>query len=163
MVNFVAKVMANGQHVQGESKEVGFDGWIEVLSYDWGGTRAGSTQGVGKWQGKGSYRALVLRKRVDAASPLLFKAFDLNEECDVILQLRKSGTGPKLENYMKIHIKGALISDLRQGNREFGGEVPEEEVAFTYREIEMAYDVQANTTGITFGGITHRSLILGRE
>lgn len=154
MVNFVAKVVANGQHVQGESAEGGFESWIEVLAYDWGGERAQVHQGGGGRQGRVTYRELRLRKRVDSASPLLFKALDQNEVCEVTLQLRKTGTGGQLENYMQIELKRALIVGLKQGNVEFGGDSPEEEVCFSYQEVRMTYDVQ-NDLGITRGGIEH--------
>lgn len=157
MVNFVAKVIANGQHVQGESMESAFEGWIEVLAYDWGGERAQLTHGGAGRQGRVTYANLVLRKRADAASPLLFKALDNNEQCEVTLQLRKTGTGGQLENYMKILLKDALVVSIKQGNLQFGGEVAEEEVSFSYQEIEMQYDAQDKDTGITRGGIVHTS------
>ncbi|MCC6262087.1 MAG: type VI secretion system tube protein Hcp [Bryobacterales bacterium] len=157
MVNFVAKVIANGQHVQGECMEVSFDNWIEVLAYDWGGERGQvSHAGAGR-QGRVTYANLVLRKRADAASPLLFKALDNNELCEVTLQLRKTGTGGQLENYMKITLKSALVVQIKQGNLQFGGEISEEEVSFSYQEIEMEYDAQDPNTGITRGGIMHSS------
>ena len=62
MVNFVAKVIANGQHVQGESMESAFEGWIEVLAYDWGGGAQLTHGGAGR-QGRVTYANLVLRKR----------------------------------------------------------------------------------------------------
>ena len=97
MVNFVAKVIANGQHVQGESMEGAYESWIEVLAYDWGGERAQLDRGGGGRQGRVTYGNLILRKRVDSATPLLFKALDQNEVCDVTMQLRKTGTGGQLE------------------------------------------------------------------
>jgi len=157
MVNFIAKVIANGQHVQGECMEASFENWIEVLAYDWGGERAQvSHAGAGR-QGRVTYANLVLRKRADAASPLLFKALDNNELCEVTLQLRKTGTGGQLENYMKITLRSALVVQIKQGNLQFGGEVSEEEVSFSYQEIEMEYDAQDKDTGITRGGIVHMS------
>ncbi|MDZ7640285.1 MAG: type VI secretion system tube protein Hcp [Bryobacterales bacterium] len=157
MVNFVAKVIANGQHVQGESMEGDYPSWIEVLAYDWGGERGQVNQSGGGRQGRVSYGNLILRKRVDTASPLLFKALDHNEVCEVTMQLRKTGTGGQLENYMKIVLEGALIVSIKQGNLQFGGENPEEEVAFSYQALEMQYDAQDSSTGITRGGIMHRS------
>lgn len=157
MVNFVAKVIANGQQVQGESMESAFENWIEVLAYDWGGERAQVHQGGAGRQGRVTYGNLIIRKRVDSASPLLFKALDLNEVCEVTMQLRKTGTGGQLENYMKIILRRALIVAVKQGNLQFGGENPEEEVSFSYQEIEMQYDAQDKDTGITRGGIMHVS------
>lgn len=157
MVGFLIKIVANGQFVQGESEEEGFEGWVEVLAYDWGGTRARvSEQGAGA-QGRLTYQNLVIRKRVDTATPLLFKAIDFNEKCEVTLQLRKTGTGGKPENYMKITLRGAFITEIKQGNLSLGGEVPEENISFSYQEIEINYDAQDKVSGITRGGILHQS------
>lgn len=155
MVNFVAKVIANGQQVNGESMESSFENWIEVLAYDWGGSRGQVNEAGARRQGRVSYENLILRKRVDAATPLLFRALDNNEQCEVTLQLRKTGTGGQLEKYMTIKLMGAIIVLIKQGNLTFGGENPEEEISFSYQEIEIAYEAQDKDSGITRGGIMH--------
>lgn len=158
MVNFVAKVIANGQECQGESIEPGFESWIEVVAFDWGGDRGSVGSSGARRAARVSYRPLILRKRVDAASPLLFKALDQNEQCEVTLQLRKTGTGGALENYFQIKLTGALILAIKQGNLQFGGESPEEEISFGYQTVEQIYDAQDKDTGITRGSITHMAM-----
>lgn len=157
MVNFVAKVIANGQECQGESVEPNFESWIEVVAYEWGGERGSVASAGSRRAARVSYRPLVLRKRVDSASPLLFKALDHNEQCEVTLQLRKTGTGGALENYFQIKLTGAMILGIKQGNLQFGGESPEEEVSFGYQTVEQIYDAQDKDTGITRGSITHEA------
>lgn len=155
MVNFVAKVIANGQECQGESAEPGFENWIEVLAYDWGGERGSVGSAGSRRAARVSYRPLILRKRVDAASPLLFKALDNNERCEVTLQLRKTGTGGALENYYQMKLTGAMILEIKQGNLQFGGDSPEEEISFGYQTVEQNYDAQDKDSGITRGSIMH--------
>lgn len=157
MVNFFAKVIANGQQLQGESGDQRYPGWIEVLAYDWGGQRAQVHQAGAGRQGRVTYRQLILRKRVDTASPLIFKALDQNEVCEVTLKLRKAGG--EMEDYFEIKLMDALIVEVKQGNLAFGGETPEEEVSFSYGRMAMTYDAQDSNTGITRGGIIHEAQI----
>lgn len=157
--NFVLKLVANGSTVNGESQDGKYPNWIEVLSYGFFGSRAHAGGAGARRQGHPTYSNFVIRKRGDCASPLILKAFSQNEVCEVTLVLRKAGG--EMEDYMSIFLTNALIVGYKQGNMEFGGESPEEEVEFSYATLRMVYDVQDQRTGITRGGIEHELSTIG--
>lgn len=158
-VNFLMQFTANGQVLNGESKAARYETWIEVIAYEFAGQRGQAGSAGGGRMGAPTLGNFVLRKRVDSASPLLFKAFTNNEQCELKLVMRKSGG--EMQDYMRIELKHGVIAKLVQGNLAFGGEMAEEEVHLSYQSLKMIYDVQDQKTGIVRGGIEHEYIVRG--
>ncbi|MCW5966171.1 MAG: type VI secretion system tube protein Hcp [Bryobacterales bacterium] len=157
--NFLIKINANGVEVTGESQDSKYSGWIEVLAYEWGGSRLEASGSGVRLSGKVNMSSFVFRKRADRASPLLFKALTNNENVKAEMVLRKAGG--EMEDYMHIELNDAVVTKFTQGNLAYGGESPEEEVHISYQSIKMIYDVQDQRSGITRGGIEHEHVIMG--
>src|SRR5260370_41963139 len=61
--------------IQGESTKPGHQGWIEVLSYNFGVTQTGAmSHGIGGGEGKASFHDLSFTHKMDKASPALMSA-----------------------------------------------------------------------------------------
>jgi type VI secretion system secreted protein Hcp len=157
--NFLLHLTANGEVVSGESDDRRYPAWIEVIAYEWSGDRASASSSGSGRRGSVNMGNMVIRKRGDCATPLLFRAFTNNDICKGKLVLRKAGG--EMEDYMEIHFDHASIVKFVQGNLAFGGEAPEEEVHFSYQTIRVVYDVQDASTGIVRGGIEHEYTIMG--
>ncbi len=157
--NFLLRLTANGEAVTGESDDRKYPGWIEIIAYEWSGDRSSASSSGSGRRGSVNMGNLILRKRGDCASPLLFRAFTNNDVCKGQLNLRKAGG--EMEDYMEIHFDNASIVKFVQGNLAFGGESPEEEVHLSYQKIRLVYDVQDAATGIVRGAIEHEHIVMG--
>ena len=158
-INFMLKLVANGTNVTGESSDDKYMGWIEVVAYEFGGDRAGVGQAGSGRCGAVNMGNVILRKRADCASPVLFRSFTTNEICNAELVLRKSGG--EMEDYMHLYFENASIVKFLQGNLTFGGESPEEEIHLSYQKIRIVYNVQDSRSGIVRGGIETDFEIMG--
>ncbi len=157
--NFMLELTANGERVSGESSDPKYMGWIEVIAYEWSGDRSSSTSAGSGRRGAVNMGNVVIRKRGDCASPLIFRAFTQNENCNAHLVLRKSGGD--MEDYMHLHFENGSIVKFVQGNLAFGGEAPEEEVHLSYQTVRVVYNVQDSRSGIVRGGIEAVHEVMG--
>jgi type VI secretion system secreted protein Hcp len=145
---------ANGEDVKGESTmtSLGRGDSIECVSFGMGAhtTReAGSGRAVARRQ----YEPVVVRKRIDKASPLLAKALCNNEVIEGVFKFYRPnplGDGTT-EQFYTVEIKNARVSDIRIFNPDTiepgSSSMPGmEEVSFHFGRIIWT---------ITDGGISH--------
>jgi type VI secretion system secreted protein Hcp len=96
--------------IQGESQDAAHKDEIQVLSWQWGANQTGTSgQGGGLGAGKVEIQDMEIRKKVDRASPVLYK-FCCNGKhiTSADLTIRKAG-GDALE-YMKVHLEDLIVS-----------------------------------------------------
>jgi len=146
---------SNGKDIKGESTQesLGRKDSIECISYDQGVNTAREAA-TGMVTGRRQYQPLVVRKRIDKASPLLMKALTANEKIDAIFKFfRPNPTGDgTTEQFYSVEIKSGHISSLKQLvhdtlRTDSSGDPPIEEVSFVFKDITWTY---------TNGGITHK-------
>jgi type VI secretion system secreted protein Hcp len=157
--NFMMHLVANGSEVVGEGQQRDYEGWIEVVAYEFAGEKATSGQSGSGRMGAANFSNFVVRKRADRATPIVWQAFAQNATCAVNLALFK--TGGEMEKYMEIILTDAIISKIVHGNLSFGGDMADEEIHFSYRRIGIDYEVQDSRTGIVRGGISWEHDIRG--
>jgi type VI secretion system secreted protein Hcp len=127
--------------VKGESQDSKHKDSIEIESFSWGVTNAGTaSSGSGLGAGKAVFRDFTITKGADAASPVLFEKCATGEHIkSAILTIRKSG-GTKLE-YYKVKFTDLLVSDFSiTGTGE--NSIPVETVTLNYTEINLHYTAQ---------------------
>ncbi len=126
--------------IEGESTDDKHKGEIDVMSWSWGVSQAGTmSHGGGGGAGKASFQDISITKFVDKATPLLFKA---------------CATG---EHIKKIDLKVVRPSPDRDGEQQFmtytfsdvvctswqnSADPLVEEVSFNYGKVEMEYKPQ---------------------
>jgi type VI secretion system secreted protein Hcp len=146
---------ANGTDIKGDSTQVslGREGSIECVYYEQSvitAREAGSSMATGRRQ----YQPLVIRKRIDKASPLLMKALCENQAVDGVFKFfRPNPTGDgTTEQFYTVSIKKGRIANIKQVVPDTivpasSTEPPLEEVSFVFHTIEWTY---------TNGGVTHQ-------
>jgi type VI secretion system secreted protein Hcp len=134
---------SNGKDIKGDSTQtsLGRDGSIECLYFDHSvDTAREASSGIAT--GRRTYQPLVIRKRIDKASPLIAKSMVNNEVIDGVFQFFRpdpAGTGTTQQFYT-IEIHKGRIGGLKQNVvNTTDAEHPLEEVSFTFAEIKWTW------------------------
>jgi type VI secretion system secreted protein Hcp len=129
--------------IDGEVAAKGFEKWIEVMSFSWGASNAGSSaSGGGGGAGKVSFQDIHFTSSLSKASPKLMLACASGQHIkSAILSLRKAGgdaTGA--ENvFLKFELEDVLVSSFQEAGAEQGDDRPAEDVSLNFVKIEMTY------------------------
>jgi type VI secretion system secreted protein Hcp len=153
---------ANGQEIKGESTQtsLGRADSIECTYYE----QAASTPreaGTGMATGRRQYQPLIIRKRIDKASPLLIKAFCENQAIEGTFKFFRpnpSGDGTT-EQFYSVQISQGRIASCKQVLPDTtmpatSTEAPLEEITFVFHVISWTY---------TNGGVTHQDTLKSRS
>jgi len=129
--------------IDGESTATAHKGWIDVQSWSWGATQ---TAGVGAGGGAAVGRLVghvTVVKRIDKATPLLFKrCSDGTVLALVTVELARSGGGP---TYLKYELKEVMVSSIAHGDVDGDG-VPDETITLAFTGVKLTY-TQLDTSG----------------
>jgi len=145
---------ANGSDVQGESSQtsLGRENSIECIFFESGAITAREA-GSGLATGRRQYTPILIRKRIDKSSPLLFKALVENQKIDAVFKFfRPAPTGDgTTEQFYTVSIKDGRIASMKQYINDTivpatTTDPPLEEVTFVFHTISWTF---------TNGGITH--------
>jgi type VI secretion system secreted protein Hcp len=143
---------ANGMDVPGEStvSSMGRGNTIECWKFEHMVNTARES-GSGMGTGRRVHTPVVLSKRIDKSTPLLYKALSQNEQVDAVIRFYRpslAGAGVD-ENFYTIELKSGRISQIKSllpdAFDEHSGPMMEE-VSIVYQTIIWTY---------TEGGITH--------
>jgi type VI secretion system secreted protein Hcp len=101
--------------VPGESKDVGHQDWIEVSSFSFGGSHGGAAEARGGGAGKVAVHDISITKKIDKASPTLFRATTSGRHFPTVtLEARRSG-----EAYLTYTLEDVMITGVHvSGDRE---------------------------------------------
>ncbi|MDO8648277.1 MAG: type VI secretion system tube protein Hcp [Candidatus Peregrinibacteria bacterium] len=108
----------------------GIDGEIIVDSFSWG-VISPRDAASGLPTGKRQYEPIIIRKRVDKASPLLFKA--ATEKQNRMKSVTLTGTNAQGATFT-VSFFDVFVDMYRQSGD--AGSTPTESVSFTYQKIE---------------------------
>jgi len=127
--------------LKGESKDKGFEGQIDVLSWAWGMTQTGTRHhGGGGGTGKVSVQDMSITKRLDKSTPeLMLKCCNGKHYDKAELTVSKAGED-KLD-YYKITMHNVLISSVSTGGSP-GDEVVHENLSLNFEKFEVEYKEQ---------------------
>jgi type VI secretion system secreted protein Hcp len=127
--------------IDGESQDAKHKNEIDLESFSWGATQAGTMAfGGGGGAGKVQMQDFHFVMRVNKASPKLFLACANGEHIKkAVLSCRKAGK--EQQDYMKFTFSDLLVSSYQTGGS--GGEVvPMEQISLNYAKIEVEYKEQ---------------------
>lgn len=145
---------AKGSVIKGDSTQHsgGREDSIEVLYFDYNVTTAREA-GSGMATGRRQYQPILLRKRVDKATPLLFKALTNNEEISGLFKFYRPSLGGDgtTQQFFTIEINKGRIASQKLINPDSivpatSTQPPMEEITIVYAEITQTYEE---------GGVTH--------
>jgi len=127
--------------IDGESQDSKHKGEIEIESFSWGVTNAGSSSGGG---GGGSGRAVLqdihFTTRANKSSPKLFLACATGEHIKkAVLTCTKAGKDQ--QDYLKWTFSDVLVSSYQTGGSH-GDVIPLDQFAFNFTKIEVEYKPQ---------------------
>jgi type VI secretion system secreted protein Hcp len=124
--------------INGESNDDKHKGEIDIQSFSWGVSNAGSmASGGGAGAGKASFQDFHFTKTIDKSSPLLFQAMATGEHIkEAKLMVRKAGSTPV--EYLTITLSDILVSSISASGNS-NDQAPIEELSLNFSKIEMEY------------------------
>lgn len=154
--------------IDGESTTQGYEGWIELVSFNWGAVAAvnpGFLAGRGSASGRTMPEGFTFMKVTDSASPLIFAKMAQGSAFDkVSLACRLAGgsdpAGAPQDAFLKIDFSNVLISGYHEGGNTATDVRPVESISLNFTKIEFQTSAissdgtlgAANTGGFDFAG-----------
>jgi type VI secretion system secreted protein Hcp len=126
--------------IKGESLDDKHKDEIEVLSWSWGVTNAGSKSGGGGGgEGKASFHDLSFTHNIDKASPVLLKGCATGQHLkEATITHRKAGRGNQEFLIVKMH--DVIITGVSNGDSSEGSHV--ESVSLAFAKVDLEYRPQ---------------------
>jgi type VI secretion system secreted protein Hcp len=133
--------------VVGDATKVGYEKWIEVLSWSWGASNPTTVgAGAGLSAGKVSVSDLSLMKVADSATPRLIDAVANGVHFPkAALAIRRSSD--RFE-YMRIRLEEVMVSSDQLSA---GGERPTESVSLSFARYVVDYTPGPGQKAVSFG------------
>jgi type VI secretion system secreted protein Hcp len=126
--------------IKGESIDDKHKDEIDVMSYSWGLSNAGSLASGGGGAGKAQFQDFRFTSNTNKASPKLFLSCATGEHIkEATITVRKAG-GTRLE-YIVIKMNDVLISSYQTGGSS-GEDRPTDQVSMAFAKIEYSYTPQ---------------------
>ena len=134
-----ADIFAKIGDIKGESLDAKHKDEIEVLSFSWGVTNAGSAsqgQGSGSGAGKASFQDLVIVHNLDKASPQLLEACATGQHLkDATITHRKAGKGH--QEYLVVKLSDVIVTGVTHGGA--AGQPAPETVSLAFAKVDLEY------------------------
>ena len=127
--------------IKGEASDHKHKGEIEVLSWSWGVSNAGTmSYGGGGGEGKANFSDISFTKRTDKASPVLYQKCATGEHIkEATLFNRKAGK--EQHEYLVVKLNDLLITSVQTSGAS-GGEVIMESVSMSFAKVTFEYKAQ---------------------
>src|SRR3954463_8425783 len=123
--------------IKGESLDDKHKDEIEILSYSWGVTNAGSMgYGSGGGEGKASFHDLSFTHKIDKASPVLMQACATGVHLkEATITHRKAGKGQ--QEFLVIKMNDVIVTAIMDAESREGDSA--ESVSLAFAKIDVAY------------------------
>lgn len=128
--------------IEGESMDAKHKGEIDLESWSWGESNAGShAAGGGGGAGKVAMQDFHFVMKINKASPKLMGACATGEHLKkATLICRKAGK--EQQEFLKIVFSDLLISSYQTGGSSHGDVLPTEQISLNFSKIEIEYKEQ---------------------
>ncbi len=125
--------------IKGESLDSKHKDEIEVLSYSWGVTNAGSmAHGSGGGEGKATFHDLSFVHNIDKASPVLMQACATGAHLkEATITHRKAGKGQ--HEYLVVKMNDVIVTGVTHGG---SGDGDSENVSLSFAKVALEYKPQ---------------------
>jgi type VI secretion system secreted protein Hcp len=125
-------------NIQGDATQKGFEGWINLIHFDWGLDRKFAEDQVGRSFNREAAQAQILpcnvKKDADSSSGMLMQTATTEfkgQKCEIAFVR----TGNPGETYLHFTLTDALIAKLDVATS--GGERPVESLTIDFTELEI--------------------------
>ena len=127
--------------IEGESEDAKHGKEIEVISWNWGESQAGTmSHGTGGGAGKVSMQDFHFAMKANKSSPKLFLACANGEHIkSAVLTCRKAGK--EQQEFLKWTFTDLLVSSYQTGGSS-GDLIPTDQISMNFTKIETSYKVQ---------------------
>lgn len=152
-LNMHLKLEGGAVTFEGESKQTGHAGEIEVLAWSWGASQSGSfAHGAGGGAGKANVQDLSITKYIDKSSTAFIKALVGGDHIgDVTLSISKVGNNKQTNDYWKMKLSPAMITSYSTGGS--GGEdLLTENISIGFAKFEIEYFKQDDKGAVASAG-----------
>lgn len=128
--------------IDGESQDKTHKAEIQLMSFSWGETNAGTfSAGGGGGAGKVQMQDFHFVMSVNKASPKLFLACANGQHIPkAILTARKAGKDQ--QDYLKCTFSDLLISSFQTSGQSDAGHLPLDQISFNFAKVEIEYKEQ---------------------
>jgi type VI secretion system secreted protein Hcp len=128
--------------IKGESHDSKHKDTIEIESFSWGATNAGSHgAGGGGGAGKVNFQDIHFTTHVNKASPALMLACATGQHIKkAVLYVRKQGTGQ--QDYYTVTLQDLLVSSFQSGGHSGGDAKPVDQFALNFATVKFEYKLQ---------------------
>ncbi len=139
---------SNGEDVHGDSTITSMDRGetIECVFFE-SSVRTGREKGSGMSTGRRSYEPIVIRKRIDKATPILYRSLCNNEEVEATFKFyRPSPAGDgTTEQFYTIEIAGGRIASFKAVSPDCidpasASDPPLEEISIIFENITWTFE-----------------------
>jgi type VI secretion system secreted protein Hcp len=146
--------------IKGESLDSKHKDEIEVMSYSWGVSNAGSMgYGSGGGEGKANFHDLSFVHKVDKASPVLMQACATGTHIkEGVITHRKAGKGQ--QEYMIVKMNDIIVTGVTTGGNGEAGHT--ENVSLAFAKVSVEYKPQ-KADGSLDAGIFFKYDIKGQK
>ena len=154
-------VFAKLGDIKGESIDDKHKDEIEVLSYSWGVSNAGSMSfGTGGGEGKATFHDMSFTHKVDKASPVLMQACATGVHLkDGTITHRKAGKGQ--QEYLVIKMNDIIVTGVTHGGS--GADGSSENVSIAFAKVNLEYKPQKADGSLDAGIIFKYDLKANKE
>ena len=137
----------NFSGARGESKQQGYEGWVEIQGWDWDISAETSwIKGGGASVGKPNPGAMNFEHYYDSASPAIMAFICSGKSFDTVkLHMCKTTGGQKLEAFFMMTLTDAFITKVACSADDTGNVVQKVELVF--KQVEIDYKEQKGTPG----------------
>lgn len=139
--------------IDGETTDDKRKGEMDVESWSWGATNAGTSGfGGGAGAGKSVPGDFHFVKKYDKASPNLFLNCAMGKHHpEAILTARKAGGGQ--QEYLKVYMSDVFISSYQTGGSGSSDVVPMDQVSLNFTKIKFEYKIQNKDGSVAAGPV----------
>ncbi len=128
--------------VDGESADDKHKGEIDVLSWSWGASQAGTMQyGGGGGAGKVQMQDFSFTMRMNKATPKLVLHCASGEHIKTAVMVARKA-GKQQQEYLKLTFTDILVSSYQTGGTGDGDVVPIDSISLNFSKIEFEYKEQ---------------------
>jgi type VI secretion system secreted protein Hcp len=138
--------------VPGECPKEGHKDSIEIESFAWGATNAGTmAYGGGGGSGKVQFQDFSFTMKCNKASPVLMLKCATGEHIkSALLTCRKAGG--KQETFLKVKLTDLLVSSYQTGGSGGADVIPMDSISLNFTKVEMEYFIQGADGKVTTTG-----------
>jgi type VI secretion system secreted protein Hcp len=129
--------------VDSEATRKGFEGQIELGSFNFGAHNATSMQaGPGGGSGKAEVSSFQVTKRTDASSPQLFQACCGGKHFPKAKVVLHKAGGENPIDYLQFEFDTVFVEDFQWSGTSGGDDLPMEALSFTFGKMKVTYTPQ---------------------